>query len=531
MEKARYECDMAPSRIFLCILLSFMFGVAARSFFSVPLPLLFIFFLVAAVIFIYGVIHRHGRAVLIALIIIAGALGIFRYASVVSSAPDLSSYYGKMVNISGVIALEPESDGTMQRITLGVKSLDGKKTSRGFGVFVTARNFPQYDIGDLLEAQGRLDDPHESRITGYADRLESKDIFALMYFPRLEKTGSGEISWLRLALARTKETFEEKINIVLPEPQAAFLKGLLLGERRDLPQSLRDDFATTGTTHIVALSGYNITLVGGFFMSALLFLTVPFTFAFWLAVFAITLFVLLTGASPSVVRAGMMGILLLIARKEGRLYHMGNALALAGAVMLWFNPLLLRFDAAFELSFLATIGLVYLSPRVERIYERSGERIKNVLKRTRYHKMFPLARQRDKNAELFSFRNIFIETTSAQICVAPLLIFLFGRLSLISPITNLLILIAVPYAMAVGFVAACAAFFSSALGRVIGWGAWILLEYMMQVIRWFALVPFASVHLDSPPVLIVLAVMALILAIFFVPRLLRSKISFHSNED
>jgi len=488
---------VTPSRIFLFTLLSFIFGVALRSFFYIPFYLLFPFALATGIAFAFGVRTHAKKYMMYAFVTLAFSIGIFRYDQILNTAPHLSSYFGKSIQLSGMIISEPEREGSAQRISLRVRSIDGNSVGNVFNVFLATRSYPRYDIGDRLEVRGRLDDPHDSRIPGYADRVAREDIFALMYFPMIQKTGEESINPLTSILITAKRSFDEKIDLILPEPHAAFLKGLLLGERQDLPQSLRNDFATTGTTHIVALSGYNITLVGGLFMSILLFFTVPFTLAFWLSSAAIILFVLLTGASPSVVRAGIMGILLLIAEKEGRLYHMGNALAFAATVMVWVNPRLLLFDAAFQLSFLATIGISYLTPVIERAFERIGAVVTYMGKRSRFKNSLPM-RDPVSQKGLFSLRRTLIETISAQIAVIPLLMYLFGRLSLISPLTNLLVLIAVPYAMAAGFIAACAAFISVAFGQVMGWGAWVLLEYMIRMIELFSRLPFASVAFDSP---------------------------------
>ncbi len=483
---------MTPSRIFLLFLVFFIFGVAVRWFFNIPLILFFPFFLIAATAMIFDLRERKKKYIFFVLTAFAFALGVFRYDQVHRRVPDLSLYYGTNVILSGVVTSEPEYTGNFQRVHLAARPTYEITPPASFGVLLTTRSYPRYGVGDELEVEGRLDDPHDAPIPRYADRLLKESIFATMYFPGIEKTSEGNTGFLISVLLRIKHAFEEKIDLILPEPHAAFLKGLLLGERQDLPQSLRDNFAITGTTHIVALSGYNITLVGGFFMGALLFLTVPFSLAFWLSTSAIILFVLLTGASPSVVRAGIMGILLLIAQKEGRFYHIGNALAFAAAVMIWANPMVLRFDVAFELSFLATIGLSYLSPVVENLFSFLGNKAKKIIGFNLRHN----ALSRATGGGAFSFRRTLVETVAAQIAVLPLLIYLFGRFSLVSPVTNLLILIAVPYAMAVGFVAGCAAFFSLTLGRVIGVGAWILLEYMIRIIELFSRLPFASVTFD-----------------------------------
>ncbi len=435
-----------------------------------------------------GILQRRKEFAVCGFLFISFLVGIFRFDQVEQSRPDLYSFYGKPQELVGIIVEEPSRSQAAQRMKIDVTLEDTR-----FLALVTTRKYPKYKIGDELKIKGLLERPENYSDFDYVSYLARDDIFSVMSFPLMEKVSEGKGNKLKLALSKIKHAFEEKIDQVLPEPHAAFLKGLLLGERESLPEDLVENFKRTGTTHIVALSGYNITLVGSFIIGALLFLTVPFRVSFWIAVTAITLFVILTGASPSVVRAGIMGILVLIARQEGRIYHMTNALAFAAAVMIFHNPRVLRFDAAFQLSFLATVGLVYLAPYMERWLDGFFSRLG--LRRFR----FGLERKGSYADEqkLFPFRRIFIETLSAQIMVLPLLIYLFGRVSIISPITNVLVLIAVPYSMAAGFLAGALGFLWEPLGRIFGWATWVLLEYEILAIEFFAKAPLASVKLGT----------------------------------
>ena len=187
----------------------------------------------------------------------------------------------------------------------------------------------------------------------------------------------------------------------------------------------------------------------------------------------------MTGAAASTVRAGIMGVLLLVAEREGRMYRMTNALVFAAAAMIAYNPYLLRFDAGFQLSFLATVGILYLAPRLE--YRMGGADGSGFTRKPAGGRI------------ISRIRKTLAETLSAQIMVLPLIISLFGRVSLISPVANILILAAVPYAMAVGFAAGMLGFVWPLASIVVGWGAWALLEYQLRVVAFLARVPFASV--------------------------------------
>ena len=482
---------MTKSRIFLFLLLAFVAGVALRSFTAVSVFMIWAGLAAGAMVAVSGLWRKNRNLAVYGFLLVALVAGVFRFEQVENLRPDLAEFYGKPFAARGVIHGEPEQSEKVQRIKVKIESLDGRSLNRPFYALVTLRKYPEYKIGDELEIQGLIEEPTNYRDFDYISYLERDDIFSVISFPLVEKIGENRGPKLKLILSRLKRAFEEKIDSVLPEPHAAFLKGLLLGERESLPQDLVENFKRTGTTHIVALSGYNITMVGRFFVGGLLLLTVPFRFSFWLATVGIFLFVILTGASPSVVRAGIMGILVLLAQREGRAYHMVNALVFAGAIMVFQNPKILRFDVAFQLSFLATAGLIYLAPPVEKFIDSSRNRLGFSGRSLKRPESFS-----DKY-RLFPLKQIFVETLSAQIMVLPLLIYLFGRVSLISPLSNILVLIAVPYAMLMGFLTGFLGFISTFLGQVAGGVTWVLLEYQIRIIEFFAKIPLASVSLGS----------------------------------
>jgi len=282
-----------------------------------------------------------------------------------------------------------------------------------------------------------------------------------------------------------KNGFENSLGKILNEPQAAFLAGLLLGEKRGLPRELMADFSKTGTTHIIALSGYNITIIAVALMSLFNFFMLRRAISFWVAVALIVLFVLMTGASASAVRAAIMGILVLIAQQSGRLYSIRNALIFAGAVMVFINPKVLTFDLGFQLSFGATLGLVYLSPILKRWIpplENENFQTGQVSKST--------------PKIILTLKQILVTTLSAQIAVLPLLVINFGQLSLIAPLANLAILPFIPLTMFWGFVATLGGVFWLEIGKILALFAWLFLSYEIKIIQLLAKVPLAALKFN-----------------------------------
>jgi len=170
-----------------------------------------------------------------------------------------------------------------------------------------------------------------------------------------------------------------------------------------------------------------------------------------------------------VVRAAIMGGLLILARREGRNYRINNAIIFAGAAMLFFNPYLLRYDASFQLSFLATLGLVYLAPHFNKWFSR----LPNFL----------------------SFRTNLAATLSAQVMTLPVILFGFGRFSLIAILANVLILPVIPLTMLFGFLAGLIGFISLKIAAIFILPAWFMLSYQIWVVKILSLLPFASISL------------------------------------
>jgi len=477
------------------LLLAFIAGVAIRSFTEVPIVILGLGVLVGTIGLSVGISKRDKNIIIGSLLIISFLFGIFRFEEVTKRSPNLSLLYGKPIAARGYIVEEPEVTLRIQRIKFKVQSLEGDKSFTPFFVLITLRRYPQYKIGDELEIRGTLERPINFGEFDYVAYLAREDIYAIFSFPTVEKIGEGRGSKLKIILSEIKHSFEKNLERVLPEPHAAFLKGLTLGERESLPQDLVENFNRIGVTHIIALSGYNITLIGDFFIETLIALTVPFNIAFWIAVAGILLFVLLTGASPSVVRAGIMGMLVLVAQKEGRLYRITNALVFAGAVMIFHNPKILRFDAAFQLSFLATLGLIFLSPHIDEKLKRAWHAFKSGLGFG--GGSFVFEKDYNPNLILFPFRKILAETLAAQLAVLPLLIYLFGRVSIVSPFSNLLVILAVPPSMAAGFLTGVLGFIGEPLSQISAIVNWVFLEYKIRIIEFLAKVPWVSVELGK----------------------------------
>src|SRR3989344_5346295 len=223
-----------------------------------------------------------------------------------------------------------------------------------------------------------------------------------------------------------REWFLSSIWKIVPEPVNALVGGVLIGDRSELPKSIVEDFRRTGLSHITAVSGYNINIIAVVLMNVLAS-TVSRRKAFWIVLGILGVFMILTGLQASVIRATIMGLFALFAQQLGRVPTPMHALAIAAAVMVGFEPLILRYDVGFQLSVLATLGLLIISPKIE--------------ERLPFMKRFGI------------FGETAIMTISAQMLVLPLLVYYFHSVSIVSLPVNIIILPLIPALMFLGFIA------------------------------------------------------------------------------
>ncbi len=257
-----------------------------------------------------------------------------------------------------------------------------------------------------------------------------------------------------------KEKFRKIINTNLPNPEAAILSGILLGDKLSISKEWKQKMANTGTSHIVAVSGMNIVMLAQILVVLGVALGLYRGQALWFSLILIWLFITLIGFQPSAVRAGIMGSILIVCGLLGRQNASFRALVLAIAIMLAVDPTLLRYSLSFQLSVLATLGLIHLGP---------------VIKRKVHYE-------------------IISTTLSAQIFTTPLLIYSFGYVSLIGLAVNILVVPLISPVMILGIIFLISGLFSGVLAVILAWPVSILLSLMVWLINIFSKIPFATVH-------------------------------------
>ncbi|MBI5139522.1 ComEC/Rec2 family competence protein, partial [Candidatus Nomurabacteria bacterium] len=350
-------------RIFYGTCLGFVFGVLVRSFVAVDFylavfALSFSFILILFTSFIkLKWPARVGGGVVISIFIFAFSLGILRFNFADNLAPDVfEAQAGQKVSLQGEIIDAPDIRENNQKLIVEAKVYDEKTR-----VLVTT-NFSEYfKYGDQVNFSGKLEKP-ENFITDqgkefdYINYLRKDGVLYVVNYGEIAVLSRGHGNKIKSGLLTVKEKFLEKMNFAIRAPENLLMGGLILGEKSAFSQDLRQNFVDTGTIHIVALSGYNITIVAEWIMKLFIFL--PQNLGIGVGIFSILLFVLMTGWSSTALRAGIMAILVLIARATGRNYDVVRALLLAGVFMILMNPFILVYDVSFQLSFIATVAVI-----------------------------------------------------------------------------------------------------------------------------------------------------------------------------
>lgn len=281
-----------------------------------------------------------------------------------------------------------------------------------------------------------------------------------------------------------KSSLKTSLDSSLSPPQSSLLGAMMLGEKSRLSYALKQKLNRSGTKHITAISGMHVIILANILIGLGLILGLWRGQAFYFALALIILFIIMVGAPPSAIRAGIMGGIVLFAEKVGRLSQAQRLLIIAATLMLAANPLLLKFDVGFQLSFLATLGIAKLSPWF-----------------------------REKLSRVPSFlqmRNVISMTFPAVIFTAPILASNFGQLSFVSVFTNILIIPALSFVLGFGFFAGILGMIFQPLGQIAFWPVWLLLTYVYKIIDWTAQLPFAAMQIEVFPWYLVVLYFALL---------------------
>lgn len=368
-------------------------------------------------------------------------IGWWRGSVYAQKLAQFQPYYDHKITLTvtaqndGVYNAHKQMSFDASKIQINDQHLTGKLEVSGFGLNSVFQ-------GDELQVTGRF----ASGLGQYQGFMSYAQLELVAHHPSL--------------IAEVRRKFAAGMQTALPEPLASFAMGLLIGQRATLPTEVKQTLLMVGLTHIIAVSGYNLTIIleasRGLFAKRSKRLTTLFSLGLMIG------FLLLAGASASIVRAAIVSMLSIWAEYYGRPFRPLLLILLAAAITAWANPYYLWSDTSWYLSFLAFYGVLAVAPT---IHERWFRRWKSVL------------------------IGVAIESISAELMTLPFILFTFGQMSFIGLPANVLVVTLVPLAMLLSAIAGLAGMF---FGNLAGWFTWpanLLLNYMLDVAQLLSRVP------------------------------------------
>ncbi len=372
--------------LFLLANLGFITGIFLASF-SISKYILLILFL------------RFKNFKIIFIFIIFALLGFWRYEFYQTKKPNINLTNQKII-FTGRVSEEVDPGGAYQKLI--IRDL---KTNNL--ILVTTNKYPEYHYGDIIKVTGNLETAVNWSEFNYERYLARYDIYLVMSWPKIEFLRTSFDAYKYLLNFKNKVYL--LINQALPEPEAGLANALLLGYKNTLNKIEKDNFSCVGLSHVIAISGSHLTLLSALAFNFLLALGLSNRKIFRPVTIFIWLYTILTGLQTSALRSAIMISLVLWGKKNGRRDTGGRILFITAAVMLFFNPLLLRDDLGFQLSFLAMIALIYFQPLGEKIFGQGN------------------------------IRSVVILTIMSQLVTWPIAAYNFGIFSVIAPLANVVV--------------------------------------------------------------------------------------------
>lgn len=401
------------------------------------------------------------------------------------------------VSLTGVVIASPDVRDRYVGLRIEAERLrpswaGGDIPVRG-KVLAWAPRFDDWHYGDRVRLDGYLETPPELEEFSYRDYLARQGIYSLMRRPRARRLEAGAGNAALSVVFRLRASALHTVQKLFPDPEASLLAGILLGVESGIPDDVQKAFQETGTAHIIAISGFNITIIAGL-LTNLFGRAFGRNLGFWMAGLGIGLYTLLVGADAAVVRAAIMGGLVLLARRLGRQADGMPSLAAAGIAMSALNPFVL-WDVSFQLSFAATLGLLLYAQPLQEGFTRWAKR---------WLSEDAAERLAGPAGEFLLF------TFAAQLTTMPLMAYHFGQLSPLSLIANVCILPVQPAVMLWGGAATLLGLIWTPLGQIVAWVAWPAVAFTIQAVSFFARWPAAAIQLGGTAPAVVVTIYALL---------------------
>jgi len=394
------------------------------------------------------------------------SLGIFRTEKALLPEDNLKKWRdtGEITSFIGTVIKEPDIRDVQVKYTVLVEPTDER-------ILVSTELFPEYFYKDKIRFTGKLETPKNSSEFNYQEFLIKDNIRTISFYPEIELIERENFSIFQKIL-EIKDVLRNSTSRILPSPYSEILMAMMLGDTRSLPQFVKDIYNSVGLSHILAISGSHIAIIIGILIS-LLGLTRLKKHSFYIILSILIFYIVLIGYPASAVRAGIMGSILLLGEKIKRPYLIERSLIIAAFFMLIINPLFLRYDIGFQLSFLAVLGIALCQDIFKDFFNKI---FKGRIKWLQY---------------------VLAITLAAQVYTLPIVIYNFGFFSLFSPLVNILIVPMLTFLTILSFIAIFAGVISSFLGTILAFPLYLMLIYIQKISIYFGNLPLNGITVNS----------------------------------
>lgn len=486
------------------ILALYITGIIYSKFISINLIFLFSFIILLILISIISFVKQWNitTALLFLIIFLIGILNYNLNSNPIGANHIANFIEDKKLTIIGTV-LDKEYYSNQEKISLKVEVSqiereDYNIKTQGLILVNTYLGDCPYEYGDVLKIKGRLEKPIGQKNFGEFDYelyLAREKVFTYLNIWQekdIQKIGENDSNFLVSFSLSARDKIKEITKQTLPQPYSYLLIGMLLGEKNFIPPHLKEVFTEAGIMHILAVSGLHVGIIAMALLALLSMLNLPKKLKLLTLILILIMYASITGFRPSVLRATIMFLLLIGGKLINRSRNLNISLFFAGFLILLLNPLIL-YDAGFLLSFIVTFFIINLSPIFQELFSKIVAWIKN-----------PLA-----------------VSTAAWIGIFPLSAYFFTKVSIISIVSNILIIPLTVVAVILGFVTFFIGMASISLAGIVANINYLVLSLITLIAKSFSSLPFAFVYVAQPSILVIILYY---LMVFFIIELFYIKI-------
>ena len=408
----------------------------------------------------------------------------------------LRPYFGSKAFIEGRVREVPRENEKGINFSFALEMINKKPIKAD--ILVLSPSFPKHSLGESLGIKCRIYPPSNKDGGNFADYLELRGLSGSCHYPEIVYSEEAGINSFEGLANRARKAIGGILRRSVAGTESAVAIAMTLGDMSGIDKELSSDFSRSGLSHIMAISGMNITMIAVFCLNFCIAVGFDRKKSFFLSASLIWFYIFLIGYPSSAVRAGVMGFIVLLMPVIGRAYQMNRALLYSAVLMAFVNPRMLIGDIGFQFSFLATFGLIHIAPGIKEKISRLGR----------------LTISSDY------FKETIAVTASSLIMVTPLAYYHFGFVPLSALFTNLAVLWTVPPIFFGLFSGIVSTAISATIGRVVFLVPYYLIKFMVYVAKISVNIPFSYFYFEKSnlfvPIIAYLAVALIMIKKYFI---------------